>query len=151
MAVNDTLTSISEDVSDVVNGGSTVASMVSNSTDVDIGDGQGYPLPVLAGADDDELPGLALAGDVGAKLDLEVLMLGGDAPKLGAPLVKVWRCTDSRHSSKMPHRLTPAAPPSMRTKVMALAPCGMITRLMPSLAASRAACRGAAPPKAINV
>ena len=30
----------------------------------------------------------SLAGDVGAKLDLEVLMLGGDKPKIGAPLVK---------------------------------------------------------------
>ena len=31
----------------------------------------------------------SLAGDVGSKLTLgEVLMLGGDAPKLGAPLVK---------------------------------------------------------------
>ena len=31
----------------------------------------------------------SLAGDVGSKLSLgEVLMLGGDAPKLGAPLVK---------------------------------------------------------------
>ena len=30
----------------------------------------------------------SLAGDVGAKLDLEVLMLGGDTPKIGAPLVK---------------------------------------------------------------
>ena len=30
-----------------------------------------------------------LAGDVGAKLTLgEVLMLGGDSPKIGAPLVK---------------------------------------------------------------
>ena len=29
-----------------------------------------------------------LAGDVGAKLNLEVLMLGGDTPKIGAPLVK---------------------------------------------------------------
>ena len=29
-----------------------------------------------------------LAGDVGAKLDLEVLMLGGDAPKIGTPLVQ---------------------------------------------------------------
>lgn len=30
-----------------------------------------------------------LTGDVGSKLDLgEVLMLGGDAPKIGAPLVK---------------------------------------------------------------
>src|SRR5882672_2767712 len=28
-----------------------------------------------------------LAGEVGAKLDLEVLMLGGDTPKIGAPLV----------------------------------------------------------------
>ena len=28
-----------------------------------------------------------LAGDVGAKLDLEVLMLGGDTPTHGAPLV----------------------------------------------------------------
>ena len=28
-----------------------------------------------------------LSGDVGSKLDLEVLMLGGDAPKIGAPLV----------------------------------------------------------------
>ena len=28
-----------------------------------------------------------LAGDVGAKLDLEVLMLGGDNPKIGVPLV----------------------------------------------------------------
>ena len=30
----------------------------------------------------------SLAGEVGAKLDLEVLMLGGDKPKIGAPLVK---------------------------------------------------------------
>src|SRR5271169_444868 len=30
----------------------------------------------------------SLAGDVGAKLDLEVLMVGGDAPKFGAPLVE---------------------------------------------------------------
>src|ERR1700750_3512985 len=29
----------------------------------------------------------SLSGDVGSKLDLEVLMLGGDAPKIGAPLV----------------------------------------------------------------
>jgi large subunit ribosomal protein L21 len=29
----------------------------------------------------------SLTGDVGAKLDLEVLMLGGDTPKFGAPLV----------------------------------------------------------------
>jgi large subunit ribosomal protein L21 len=30
-----------------------------------------------------------LAGDVGAKLDFaDVLMLGGDSPKIGAPLVK---------------------------------------------------------------
>ena len=29
----------------------------------------------------------SLAGDVGSKLDLEVLMLGGDTPKIGAPLV----------------------------------------------------------------
>ena len=29
-----------------------------------------------------------LAGDVGSKLDLEVLMLGGDKPQIGAPLVK---------------------------------------------------------------
>ena len=29
----------------------------------------------------------SLAGEVGAKLELEVLMLGGDKPKLGAPLV----------------------------------------------------------------
>jgi large subunit ribosomal protein L21 len=30
----------------------------------------------------------SLAGDVGSKLDLEVLMLGGDSPKFGGPLVK---------------------------------------------------------------
>ena len=30
----------------------------------------------------------SLAGDVGSKLNLEVLMLGGDAPKIGTPLVK---------------------------------------------------------------
>ncbi|MCP5411255.1 MAG: 50S ribosomal protein L21 [Alphaproteobacteria bacterium] len=29
----------------------------------------------------------SLAGDVGAKVDFEVLMLGGDTPKIGAPLV----------------------------------------------------------------
>ncbi len=29
----------------------------------------------------------SLVGDVGSKLDLEVLMLGGDSPKIGAPLV----------------------------------------------------------------
>jgi large subunit ribosomal protein L21 len=30
----------------------------------------------------------SLAGEVGTKLDLEVLMLGGDSPQIGAPLVK---------------------------------------------------------------
>ena len=30
----------------------------------------------------------SLTGDVGSKLDLEVLMLGGDSLKIGAPLVK---------------------------------------------------------------
>ena len=30
----------------------------------------------------------SLAGDVGAKLDLEVLMVGGDSPRIGTPLVK---------------------------------------------------------------
>ena len=30
----------------------------------------------------------SLTGDVGAKLDLEVLMLGGDTPKIGSPLVQ---------------------------------------------------------------
>ena len=30
----------------------------------------------------------SLTGDVGSKLDLEVLMLGGDKPKIGAPRVK---------------------------------------------------------------
>ncbi|MBN9587863.1 MAG: 50S ribosomal protein L21 [Alphaproteobacteria bacterium 64-11] len=29
----------------------------------------------------------SLAGDIGSKVDFEVLMLGGDSPKLGAPLV----------------------------------------------------------------
>src|SRR6201990_2888614 len=29
----------------------------------------------------------SLAGDVGTKLDLEGLMLGGDSPKIGAPMV----------------------------------------------------------------
>ena len=29
----------------------------------------------------------SLTGDVGSKLDLEVLMLGGDKPQIGAPLV----------------------------------------------------------------
>jgi large subunit ribosomal protein L21 len=40
-------------------------------------------------AKDEVLKVESLAGDVGAKLTLgEVLMLGGDKPKLGAPLVK---------------------------------------------------------------
>ncbi len=40
-------------------------------------------------AKDEVLKVESLAGDVGAKLTLgEVLMLGGDTPKLGAPLVK---------------------------------------------------------------
>jgi len=30
----------------------------------------------------------SIAGEVGSKVDFEVLMLGGDSPKLGAPLVK---------------------------------------------------------------
>ena len=30
----------------------------------------------------------SLVGEVGAKLELEVLMLGGDKPQIGAPLVK---------------------------------------------------------------
>jgi large subunit ribosomal protein L21 len=30
----------------------------------------------------------SLVGEVGSKLDLEVLMLGGDSPKIGTPLVK---------------------------------------------------------------
>ena len=40
-------------------------------------------------AKDDVLTVESLDGDVGSKLTLgEVLMLGGDSPKLGAPLVK---------------------------------------------------------------
>ncbi len=38
-------------------------------------------------AKDEVLKVESLAGDVGSKLDLEVLMLGGDTPKIGAPLV----------------------------------------------------------------
>ena len=34
-------------------------------------------------------------------------------------------CAAMRHSSTTAHRLTPAAPPSMRTKLIALAPYGM--------------------------
>lgn len=30
----------------------------------------------------------SLTGEIGSKLDLEVLMLGGDKPQIGAPLVK---------------------------------------------------------------
>ena len=30
----------------------------------------------------------SLAGEVGAKLELEVLMLGGDKPQIGAPMLK---------------------------------------------------------------
>ena len=30
----------------------------------------------------------SLAGEIGSKLNLEVLMLGGDKPQIGAPLVK---------------------------------------------------------------
>ena len=30
----------------------------------------------------------SITGEVGSKVDFEVLMLGGDSPKLGAPLVK---------------------------------------------------------------
>jgi large subunit ribosomal protein L21 len=39
-------------------------------------------------AKDEVLKVGSLAGDVGSKVDFEVLMLGGDDPKLGAPLVK---------------------------------------------------------------
>jgi large subunit ribosomal protein L21 len=39
-------------------------------------------------AKDEVLKVESLAGDVGSKVDFEVLMLGGDDPKLGAPLVK---------------------------------------------------------------
>jgi len=39
VARNDIMTSISEDMSDVANGGTTVASIVDSSTDVDVGDG----------------------------------------------------------------------------------------------------------------
>ncbi len=38
-------------------------------------------------AKDEVLKVESLAGDVGAKVDFEVLMLGGDSPKVGAPLV----------------------------------------------------------------
>jgi large subunit ribosomal protein L21 len=38
-------------------------------------------------AKDEILKVESLAGDVGAKVDFEVLMLGGDSPKVGAPLV----------------------------------------------------------------
>jgi large subunit ribosomal protein L21 len=39
-------------------------------------------------AKDEVLKVESLAGEVGAKVDFEVLLLGGDSPKLGAPLVK---------------------------------------------------------------
>ena len=39
-------------------------------------------------AKDEVLKVESLTGDIGAKVDFEVLMLGGDNPKLGAPLVK---------------------------------------------------------------
>jgi large subunit ribosomal protein L21 len=39
-------------------------------------------------AKDDVLVIEKVAGDVGKSLKLEVLMLGGDTPKVGAPLVK---------------------------------------------------------------
>ena len=39
-------------------------------------------------AKDDVLVIEKVAGDVGKSLKLDVLMLGGDAPKVGAPLVK---------------------------------------------------------------
>jgi large subunit ribosomal protein L21 len=39
-------------------------------------------------AKDEVLKVESLAGDVGSKVDFEVLMLGGDSPKVGAPLVK---------------------------------------------------------------
>jgi large subunit ribosomal protein L21 len=38
-------------------------------------------------AKDEVLKVESLAGDVGSKVDFEVLMLGGDSPKVGAPLV----------------------------------------------------------------
>jgi large subunit ribosomal protein L21 len=39
-------------------------------------------------AKDEVLKVESLAGEVGSKVDFEVLLLGGDTPKLGAPLVK---------------------------------------------------------------
>ena len=42
---------------------------------------------------------------------------------LVASLASESPCTASRHSSTMPHRLTPIAPPSMRRKLIALEPC----------------------------
>jgi large subunit ribosomal protein L21 len=38
-------------------------------------------------AKDEVLKVESLAGDVGSTVDFEVLMLGGDSPKVGAPLV----------------------------------------------------------------
>lgn len=38
-------------------------------------------------AQDSVLKVESLSGDVGAKVDFEVLMVGGDTPKVGAPLV----------------------------------------------------------------
>lgn len=38
-------------------------------------------------AQDSVLTVESLAGDVGARVDFEVLMLGGDSPRIGAPLV----------------------------------------------------------------
>ena len=51
-----------------------------------------------------------LAGDVGAKLDLEVLMLGGDSPKIGAPLVKGRRVTGFTNSEEAAVQLTDIVP-----------------------------------------
>ena len=51
----------------------------------------------------------SLTGDVGSKLDLEVLMLGGDKPQIGAAVV-----SDPRPRVPMPSSLRPEAsvPPS---------------------------------------
>ncbi len=53
---------------------------------------------------------------------------------LGGPSVSEAPCALRRHSSAMPHRLTPAAPPSVRTKLMTLEPCEISSWCSPRMA-----------------
>ena len=81
-----------------------------------------------------QLPGRHQRQQAQTRQHQERFVESGQTRRTAAALVSESPCTPMRHSSTMPHRLTPAAPPSVRMKLMALDPCGISAWLSPRIA-----------------